>query len=125
MHTLTYGPDGTISLQTRARTKLPVPRPGRHAAASSAVASADVLAGRKTVGTIDGAVAFAGVKPTPEFLRRYTGYVEQFGALSSTFPTPRTSVQSSLECTARVASNCSLVRASVCYGQSQGLGCLV
>ncbi len=44
---------------------------------------ADVLAGRKTVGTIDGAIAFAGVKPTPEFLRRYTGYVEQFGAHSS------------------------------------------
>ncbi len=39
-----------------------------------------MLAGRKTVGTIDGAIAFAGVKPTPEFLRRYTGYVEQFGA---------------------------------------------
>lgn len=40
---------------------------------------ADVLAGRKTVGTIEGNVAFAGVKPTTEFLRRYTGYVEQFG----------------------------------------------
>ena len=42
----------------------------------------DVLAGRKTVGTIDGQIAFAGVRPTPEFLRRYTGYVEQFGAMS-------------------------------------------
>ena len=48
---------------------------------------ADVLAGRKTVGTIEGAIAFAGVKPTPEFLRRYTGYVEQFGPqLHSTLP---------------------------------------
>jgi ABC-type lipoprotein export system ATPase subunit len=41
----------------------------------------DVLAGRKTVGTIEGQIAFAGVRPTPEFLRRYTGYVEQFGAM--------------------------------------------
>lgn len=40
----------------------------------------DLLAGRKTVGTIEGNVAFAGVKPTTEFLRRFTGYVEQFGA---------------------------------------------
>lgn len=40
----------------------------------------DLLAGRKTVGTIEGNIAFAGVKPTTEFLRRFTGYVEQFGA---------------------------------------------
>ena len=39
----------------------------------------DVLAGRKTVGQLEGAVAFAGNKPTPQFLRRFTGYVEQFG----------------------------------------------
>jgi hypothetical protein len=42
-------------------------------------ACADVLAGRKTVGTIKGAVVFAGHKPSRSFLRRYTGYVEQFG----------------------------------------------
>ena len=40
----------------------------------------DVLAGRKTAGRIEGRVLFAGVKPTTMFLRRYTGYVEQFGA---------------------------------------------
>ena len=39
----------------------------------------DVLAGRKTVGQLEGTVAFAGNKPTPQFLRRFTGYVEQFG----------------------------------------------
>lgn len=41
----------------------------------------DVLAGRKTVGRTQGEVLFAGVKPTKEFLRRYTGYVEQFDTL--------------------------------------------
>ena len=43
---------------------------------------ADVLAGRKTVGTIKGVVVFAGHKPSCSFLRRYTGYVEQFGEQS-------------------------------------------
>ena len=43
---------------------------------------ADVLAGRKTVGTIKGVVVFAGHKPSRSFLRRYTGYVEQFGEQS-------------------------------------------
>lgn len=41
----------------------------------------DVLAGRKTVGKITGEVKFGGVKPTKQFLRRYTGYVEQFDTL--------------------------------------------
>ena len=41
---------------------------------------ADVLAGRKTVGTISGQILFAGQHATRTFLRRYTGYVEQFGA---------------------------------------------
>ena len=40
---------------------------------------ADVLAGRKTVGDIKGAVRFGGCKASRHFLRRYTGYVEQFG----------------------------------------------
>ena len=39
----------------------------------------DVLAGRKTQGETRGEVQFAGVRPTVEFLRRFTGYVEQFG----------------------------------------------
>ena len=42
----------------------------------------DVLAGRKTVGTLEGDITFAGNKPTPQFLRRFTGYVEQFGELA-------------------------------------------
>lgn len=42
-------------------------------------AHADILAGRKTVGEILGSVKFAGHKPSQQFLRRYTGYVEQFG----------------------------------------------
>ena len=40
----------------------------------------DVLAGRKTEGKTEGTIAFAGQKPTPQFLRRYTGYVEQVRA---------------------------------------------
>ena len=41
----------------------------------------DVLAGRKAVGTTSGVVKFGGIAPTPQFLRRYTGYVEQFDTL--------------------------------------------
>lgn len=41
----------------------------------------DVLAGRKTQGTISGNIRFAGYPPTYNFLRRYTGYVEQFDTL--------------------------------------------
>ncbi|GFR47309.1 hypothetical protein Agub_g8996 [Astrephomene gubernaculifera] len=44
----------------------------------------DVLAGRKNAGLTEGTVAFAGQKPTPQFLRRYTGYVEQFDTLLGT-----------------------------------------
>jgi ABC-type Mn2+/Zn2+ transport system ATPase subunit len=42
----------------------------------------DVLAGRKTVGTVSGSARIAGRPPTRDFLRRYAGYVEQFGAWS-------------------------------------------
>ena len=41
----------------------------------------DILAGRKTTGEIQGDVRFGGIKPTMMFLRRYTGYVEQFDTL--------------------------------------------
>eukprot|EP00887_Chlorella_sp_A99_P000295 scaffold13.g295.t1 len=37
----------------------------------------DVLAGRKTVGKLEGELKFGGEKPTRRFLRRFTGYVEQ------------------------------------------------
>ena len=40
---------------------------------------ADLLAGRKTVGAIKGTITFAGQRASKSFLRRYTGYVEQFG----------------------------------------------
>ena len=33
------------------------------------------------MGTIGGTILFAGQKPTTTFLRRYTGYVEQFDTL--------------------------------------------
>ena len=33
----------------------------------------------RTVGTISGRILFAGQHATKTFLRRYTGYVEQFG----------------------------------------------
>jgi hypothetical protein len=39
-----------------------------------------VLAGRKTVGAISGKVLYGGHHASKNFLRRYTGYVEQFGA---------------------------------------------
>jgi len=41
----------------------------------------DVLAGRKTTGEITGDIHFAAHKPTLTFLRRYTGYVEQFDTM--------------------------------------------
>lgn len=41
----------------------------------------DILAGRKTVGTISGEIKFGGEEPSRMFLRRYTGYVEQFDTL--------------------------------------------
>ncbi|KAK9906864.1 hypothetical protein WJX75_009364 [Coccomyxa subellipsoidea] len=41
----------------------------------------DLLAGRKTVGEQKGDILFSGVQPTRAFLRRYTGYVEQFDTL--------------------------------------------
>jgi ABC-type multidrug transport system ATPase subunit len=42
----------------------------------------DLLAGRKTVGEVQGSIRFAGQKASQQFLRRYTGYVEQFGGCS-------------------------------------------
>ena len=45
----------------------------------------DVLAGRKTQGTTSGQIRFAGYPPTSNFLRRYTGYVEQFDTLLDIF----------------------------------------
>ena len=42
---------------------------------------ADLLAGRKTTGKQTGEIRFGGVKPTTTFLRRWTGYVEQFDTL--------------------------------------------
>jgi ABC-type multidrug transport system ATPase subunit len=41
----------------------------------------DVLAGRKTVGETTGEVLFGGKAPSIQFLRRHTGYVEQFDTL--------------------------------------------
>lgn len=41
----------------------------------------DILAGRKNTGKTEGSIMFAGQKPTQQFLRRYTGYVEQFDTL--------------------------------------------
>ena len=43
-----------------------------------------MLAGRKTVGRQEGEIEFMGAKPTSAFLRRYTGYVEQFDTLLPT-----------------------------------------
>jgi ATP-binding cassette, subfamily G (WHITE), member 2 len=51
---------------------------------SSKTTLLDVLAGRKTVGTVRGTILFAGQHATKTFLRRYTGYVEQFGMVDGT-----------------------------------------
>ncbi|CAK0786885.1 hypothetical protein CVIRNUC_010099 [Coccomyxa viridis] len=41
----------------------------------------DLLAGRKTVGEQEGNILFSGARPTQGFLKRHTGYVEQFDTL--------------------------------------------
>ena len=46
----------------------------------------DVLAGRKTAGTTSGKVTYGNEPPTKAFLRRHTGYVEQFGAFAALRP---------------------------------------
>lgn len=66
-----------LNLLTAAITYLP--RQGRRGYMITYYGGADVLAGRKTVGTITGRIVYAGHKPSKTFLRRYTGYVEQFG----------------------------------------------
>ena len=43
----------------------------------------DVLACRKTVGETTGSMLFGGKTPTTQFIRRHTGYVEQFDTLIS------------------------------------------
>jgi len=44
----------------------------------------DIISGRKTYGTVEGAVLLGGRKPTPAVQRHQMGYVEQFDALVST-----------------------------------------
>ncbi|GLC42438.1 hypothetical protein PLESTF_000812600 [Pleodorina starrii] len=44
----------------------------------------DLLSGRKTQGTTSGTLLFGSNAPTKTFLRRYTGYVEQFDTLVDT-----------------------------------------
>lgn len=60
-----------------------------------------MLAGRKTAGKIQGAVLYGGVAPTTAFLRRYTGYVEQFDTLLGNL-TVRENLQYTAELKARV-----------------------
>lgn len=49
------------------------PPTNRRPSGSGKTTLLDLLAGRKTVGKLDGSIAFAGNKPTPQFLRRFTG----------------------------------------------------
>ena len=44
----------------------------------------DILSGRKTTGTTEGVISFSGSQPSRAFLRRFTGYVEQFDTLLGT-----------------------------------------
>ncbi|KAL6759459.1 P-loop containing nucleoside triphosphate hydrolase protein [Haematococcus lacustris] len=41
----------------------------------------DVLAGRKSAGITEGSIVFGGQKASMQYLRRFTGYVEQFDTL--------------------------------------------
>ena len=41
----------------------------------------DLIAGRRSRGQVDGAILFAGAKPTDVVRKRYTGYCEQFDTL--------------------------------------------
>ncbi|GAX73408.1 hypothetical protein CEUSTIGMA_g860.t1 [Chlamydomonas eustigma] len=41
----------------------------------------DLLAGRKTTGRTEGQILFGGLPPSKQYLRRFTGYVEQFDSL--------------------------------------------
>ena len=49
------------------------PADPRIAACTGKTTLLDLLAGRKTVGQLKGAILFAGKKPRPAFLKRYTG----------------------------------------------------
>lgn len=55
--------------------------PWPNPAGSGKTSLLDILAGRKTSGKVDGKVHFGGRPPSAAFLRRYTGYVEQFDTL--------------------------------------------
>lgn len=43
----------------------------------------DLLSGRKTQGSVTGTLLFGPTAPSRAFLRRHTGYVEQFGGLAA------------------------------------------
>ena len=45
-----------------------------------------MVAGRKNQGRIDGDLLYGGKRPNPSFLKRQTGYVEQFDTLASPSP---------------------------------------
>lgn len=53
----------------------------------------DVLAGRKTAGKIKGNIMYGNEEPTKAFLRRHTGYVEQFGELTEAWKCTKQSVK--------------------------------
>lgn len=78
--------------------------PSRHAGPSGSGKTTllDVLAGRKTTGKQEGAVLYGGVQPSGPFLRRYTGYVEQFDTLLGNL-TVRENLQYTAELKARVS----------------------
>ena len=52
------------------------------ASARAQIMHVQILAGRKSVGVTTGTILYAGRAATPQFLRRHTGYVEQFGVPS-------------------------------------------
>jgi hypothetical protein len=65
----------------------------------SALSIASLRAGRKTQGTIEGEVLFAGTKPTPNFLRRFTGCAA--GTLQVSVPCVHAVVRAVTHCLAR------------------------
>ena len=53
----------------------------------------DILSGRKNTGKVTGELLYSGNKPSKQFLRRFTGYVEQRGECCVTAGRPAASCQ--------------------------------
>ena len=53
----------------------------------------DCIAGRKTIGRMEGVLLFGGKTSTPGFIKRNTGYVEQFDTLVEALTVEQSALQ--------------------------------